>query len=129
MLVEDNLIFRETLVEALCKYPDLEVVGEARDGAQALELLLTCQPHVVVMDLAMPGLSGLETTELIKKSSPHVHVLIFSMHHDPIHVNQSLRAGASGFVPKTSPAEELVKAIRVVHHGSLQFSPSLLGKA
>lgn len=128
MLVEDNLIFRETLVEVLRDCPELEVVAEAQDGTEALALLREHETHVVVMDLVMPGLSGLQTTELIKRDFPHVHVLIFSMHHDPIHVNQSLRAGASGFVPKTSPVGELVKAIRVVHHGSLQFSPSLLGK-
>lgn len=125
LLVDDHPVLREGLRALLQRQPDLEVVGEANDGQQGFDLIQELQPDVVVMDITMPGMDGLEAARRIQHSDSQVHVLILSMHSTQEHVYQALRAGASGFVVKEAVGEEVVAAIHAVYGGKVYLSPSI----
>ncbi len=101
----------------------MEVVGEAADGRAARAKAAELAPHVVVMDVTMPGLNGIEATRAMRKLSPAPQVIILSMHTDPHFVTESLHAGALGYVLKDAAFEELARAIRAVHSGGVYLSP------
>jgi two-component system response regulator NreC len=104
---------------------DLEVAGEAADGAEALRLAQTIKPDVVVMDIGMPGVSGIDATARIRRELPSTKVLILSMHDDQGYLRQALRAGASGYVLKKAADTELLAAIRAAARGEVFLDPSL----
>jgi two-component system response regulator NreC len=104
---------------------DIEVAGEAENGHEALQKVQALNPQVVLMDITMPSLNGLEATRQIKKQYPHIHVLILTMHTDEEYIFQVLQAGASGYLIKQAELRELVSAIRTVHRGELVLSPSI----
>jgi DNA-binding NarL/FixJ family response regulator len=108
--------------------PDIEVVGEARDGLDAVEQVPRCKPDVVIMDMVMPRMNGLEATRQIKKRFTDVRILILSMYDDDEYVLQIIQAGASGYVLKRVATEELVNAIREVHKGSSFLYPPIAAK-
>jgi DNA-binding NarL/FixJ family response regulator len=124
-LADDHLLIRASLRSLLSEYPGLEVVAEASDGRQALELVGTHRPDVVLMDIAMAGLNGLEATRLIRKEYPDVRVIVLSMHASERHVLQALRAGAQGYILKESAPRELELAIEAVARGKLFLSPGI----
>jgi len=128
LLADDHVMLRQGTVALLRKEPDIEVVGEADDGQQAVELALRLQPDIVVMDVRMPVLSGVEATRRIRETVPEVQVLVLTAHDDDQYVFSLLKAGASGYLLKTAPMNELVKAIRLVHSGESPLDPAIARK-
>ena len=125
LLVDDHAILREGLKVLLTLYPDIEVVGEAGDGAQAIELVRHLNPDVVVMDMAMPGMGGLEATRRITKENHHARIIILSQHDDERYVLSVCQAGASGYMLKRSAGDDLVNGIRTVHRGGSMLPPDI----
>lgn len=125
LLAEDHEVVREGLRMLLEAADDIEVVGEAHTGRQAVELVKKLQPAVVVMDIAMPVLNGLEATQQILKLVPTAKVIILSAHSDDIYIEKVYMIGASGYLTKQNPAQILVKAIREVYNGNTFYSPSI----
>jgi DNA-binding NarL/FixJ family response regulator len=125
LLAEDHTLVRAGIRSLLQNLPDLEVVAEANDGRAALQLVAKTKPDVVLMDIAMPGLNGLEATARLLKDFPNVHVIMLSVHTTEEYVLQALRAGASGYLLKDSSPEELGLAIRAVARGETYLSPAV----
>jgi DNA-binding NarL/FixJ family response regulator len=124
LLAEDHMIVREGLRSLLQAEAGIEVVGEAQTGRQAVQLTKELRPAVVVMDIAMPLLNGLEATRQILKAVPATKVLILSAHNDDAYVEQVIALGAAGYLLKQTSLEDLSKAIREAHKGNKFFSPS-----
>ena len=125
LLAEDHQIVREGFRSLLEHEHDIEVVGEAATGRQAVQLTRKLRPAVVVMDIAMPLLNGLEATRQIRKDFPDTKVLILSAHSDDAYVQQAIVLGAAGFLLKQTSSDNLAIAIREVHKGNTFFSPSI----
>jgi DNA-binding NarL/FixJ family response regulator len=125
LLAEDHLIVREGFKKLLASETDLEVVGEAQTGRQAVTLAKKLRPDVIVMDIAMPLLNGLEATRQIRKAIPGTKVLMLSAYNDDAYIEQSLAFGAVGFLLKQTSSHDLSKAIREVQSGKTFFSPSI----
>jgi two-component system response regulator NreC len=129
LLAEDHTIVRKGLRSLLTAEADIEIVGEAEDGQQTIELVQHLLPDVVLMDITMPILNGLEATRQIKKLFPQVKVLVLTVHSSEEYIFQILRAGASGYVVKQAAVSELVQAIRSVYQGNSFLSPSISRQA
>jgi len=125
LLAEDHMIVREGLKKLLETESDIEVVGEATNGRQAVELNQKLRPDVIVMDIAMPQLNGLEATRQILKTFPAVKVIILSAHSDDAYVESATALGASGYLVKQTSAHFLSEAIRDVQKGKTFFSPTV----
>ena len=125
LLADDHTVLRSGLRALLSAQADLEVAGEAADGGEALRLAQTLKPDVVVMDIGMPGVSGIDATARIRRELPATKVLILSMHDDQGYLRQALRAGASGYVLKKAADTELLAAIRAAARGEVFLDPSL----
>jgi DNA-binding NarL/FixJ family response regulator len=125
MLVEDHQVVREGLRSLLTAEPDLVVMGEAETGERALELAAREPPDVVVMDLGLPGLGGVEATRRLLKAHPSLSVVVLSMHDDAATVDRALRAGARAYVLKGRGFASLCEAIRTVRRGDMYLSPDL----
>jgi DNA-binding NarL/FixJ family response regulator len=125
LIADDHAILRDGIRALLEDEPDIDVVGEAEDGRWAVERACKLRPDVVLMDIAMPLLNGLEATRQIKRDTPETHVLILTMYEDAEYVGRVLEAGASGYVLKHAAGRELVTAIRAVADGGAFFSPSI----
>jgi DNA-binding NarL/FixJ family response regulator len=123
LLADDHKLVRAGIRSLLERLPGLDVVAEASDGKEALLLVEEHQPQVVLMDLSMPGLNGIEATRYLTRKFPQVRVLILSIYSDEEHVYQSLRAGAAGYLMKGAATEELELAIRSVARGGTYLSP------
>ena len=132
LLLDDHAMVREGLERLIATQEDMQVVGSFNDSALALRFACTSPPEVAVLDVAVPGLDGIETARLIHEQCPDVHCLILSMHASSEYVYQALRAGASGYVLKESAGAELIEAIRAVHAGKVylseKISPSTLAE-
>lgn len=119
LVVDDHAILRDGIRSILDSQEDIDVVGEAGDGSEALELTGRLQPDIVLMDISMPKTNGLEATRLIKEQFPHVEVLILTQHDNREYIAPALAAGASGYVLKRSGRREMLNAIRQIYdHGS-----------
>jgi DNA-binding NarL/FixJ family response regulator len=127
LLVDDHQILREGLRALLSTEDDLQVVGEAADGRTAIDLARRLHPHVVVMDIGLPGISGIEATQKILETGPDVKVVGLSIYRDRGFVAGILGAGAKGYLPKNCASEELVKAIRAVGGGGIYISEQIKG--
>jgi RNA polymerase sigma factor (sigma-70 family) len=125
LLADDHAVLRDGIHALLEDETDIQVVGEAEDGRSAVEQARQLEPDVVIMDIGMPLLNGLEATRQIKRDNPGIQVLILTMHENPEYVAQVLSAGGSGYVLKKAAGKELVQAIRDVARGEAQFSPSV----
>ena len=125
LLVEDHTIVREGFRKMLELEADLEVVGEVQNGRLAVALVNKIHPDVVLMDIAMPRLNGLEATRQILKEAPATKVLILSAHSDDAYVASAIECGAVGFLLKQTSAHEVCRAIREVHQGRTFFSPTI----
>jgi len=117
LLVDDHAVLRAGLKTLLNSQPDMKVVAEAGDGNEALCQFVKVTPDIVLMDITMPGLSGLEATKEIKRRDPEARVLVLTMHEDESYLHQMLRAGANGYVPKKAADTELLAAIRATYRG------------
>ena len=116
LIADDHAIVRDGIRQLLKKEPDIEVVGEAIDGIQAIEKVKDLNPHVVLLDIAMPNLNGLEVIGILRESTPQSQVVILSMHANESYVHQVLKSGALGYVLKASPSTDIVDAIRAAHN-------------
>lgn len=125
MIVDDSLEFRDGMHGLVASQPDLVVVGTAADGDAALALAAKLQPDVVLMDLQMPGLNGIDATRRLSATSPHVGVLVVTMFEDDESVFAAMRAGARGYLLKGSRITETLRAIRAVADGEAIFSPAI----
>ena len=125
LLADDHTLVRAGLRKLLESLPNIEVVGEASDGLELLELAAQLQPQVILMDIAMPGLNGLEATGRITKSLPAVRVLILSMHQNAEYIRQALRQGAVAYLLKDSAPMELELALKAVLNGETYLSPAV----
>lgn len=128
VLADDHIMLRQGTAELLRREPDLEIVGEADNGQQAVELAEALRPDIVVMDVRMPVLSGVEATRRIRESLPDVQVLVLTAHDDDQYLFSLLQSGASGYLLKTAPVSELVKAIRQVRAGESPLDPAIAQK-
>lgn len=124
-LVDDHELVRRGLRSYLGNRPDIVIAGEAESGEQALALIQQTQPDVVIMDISMPGMDGMETTRRLKAQCPHCHVLTLTVHDDKQYFIEMLAAGASGYITKQAAAEELGAAIQAVAQGQVYLQPAL----
>jgi DNA-binding NarL/FixJ family response regulator len=128
LIADDHLFYREGVRSLLSGVPDVEIVGEASNGAEAVQLASRLNPDVILMDLKMPGMSGIEATHEILRSRPNVGILIVTMFDDDDSVFAMLRAGARGYILKDADQDELLRAIQSVHSGEAIFSPTIAGR-
>ena len=127
LLADDHRMVRQGFRLILQAQADMEVVGEAGDGLQAVERAGELQPDVIVMDVTMPELNGIEATRRIRDVAPHAHVLALSVHRDAVYVREIVRAGAEGYILKESADTELLAAVRAVAEGNSYLSPEVAG--
>jgi DNA-binding NarL/FixJ family response regulator len=124
LVVDDHAILRDGIRALLSLHDDIEIVGEASEGKEALEKFQELMPDVILMDLAMPGMDGLEATRRITKRNPGAKVLVLTQHDSKEYVLSAIKAGAAGYVPKRALGSELVSAIRTVYRGDSFLYPS-----
>ena len=125
LLADDHALVREGLKQVLDDQQDMEVVGEASDGVEALEKAKSLRPDIVLLDIAMPRLSGLEAVGLIKDAVPDVRIVVLSMHKKEAYVHQVFASGALGYVLKASPNAEVLEAIRAARRGEYFLSSKI----
>ena len=128
LLTDDHTLFRQGIRTLLSAESDLEIVGEAANGAEAVEKVTEFRPDIVLMDIGMPGLSSFEATRQIKKVRPDTKILFLTMYDDEDYLVQCMEVGASGYVLKDSPAQQLLAALRDVHRGGSYLSPRMLSQ-
>lgn len=125
LLADDHPLLRQALVNVLEKYDDFEVIAEASDGLEAVKLATQLLPDVVIMDISMPNLNGLEATKQIKASCPSIAVLVLTVHSDNEHVFSILQVGAGGYLTKSVYGDEVIHAVRALASGETVLSPSV----
>ena len=125
LLVDDHKIMRDGIKAILSRSPDFRVVGEAESGPDALQQVKRLQPHVVLMDIGLPGLDGVETTAEILRHSPNCRIAILSMYDDDNSIVAAMRAGARAFILKRASDTDLVEALRMVANGGMYASPQV----
>jgi two-component system response regulator NreC len=125
VIAEDHAILREGLKSLLSSYPDLKVVGEAGDGLEAIRSVQKYSPHLVLIDLSMPRMSGLDAIKEIKRMTPQTKIIVLTIHSTEEYIVAALRAGADGYVLKEGDSEELLTAIRRVLEGKRYLTPSI----
>ena len=125
LLADDHAVVRQGFKMILSAQPDMEIVGEAGNGREAVELAEQLKPEVVVMDVAMPELNGIEAARRLAASVPHARIIALSMHKDSVYVREVLRAGARGYLLKDSGAGDLVSAVRAIARGEGYLSPGV----
>ncbi|MBI4338066.1 MAG: response regulator transcription factor [Chloroflexi bacterium] len=128
LLVDDHPVLREGLRNLLKHEPDIEVVGEAGDGREALRLVQALKPDIVLTDVVMPGMGGIETTRRIKETSPSTAVVILSAYDDDRYVLGLLEAGAAGYLLKSASAHEVVQSLRAIRAGESVLHPTVASR-
>jgi DNA-binding NarL/FixJ family response regulator len=128
LLVDDHQLFRDGLRALLLSAPDAEVVGEATTGQEAIRLAAETQPDVILMDIQMPAMDGIEATRQIVQANPRINVLMVTMFEDDQSVFAAMRAGARGYVLKGARHDEMLRAIRAVGNGEAIFSPNIAAR-
>jgi len=125
LLADDHGVVRQGLRAVLARDVSFEVIGESGDGREAVRLAEVLQPQVVIMDISMPQLNGIEAAKQIVKANPRIHVIILSMHSDETYLMRALQAGVKGYLLKESAEEDLIRAVRMVAQGKPFFSPAV----
>lgn len=128
VVADDHTLLRAGLCALLSQDPDIEVVGEAANGRDAIQLVATLTPHLVIMDLNMPGMNGIEAIIDIKRRFPATKVLVLTIHKTEEYIQESLRAGADGYVLKDASHDELRVAVKSILNGKTYLSPDISGK-
>lgn len=126
LIVDDHPLVRDGLKARFSRSHEIDVIAEACDGLQAIDLVKKLKPDVVLMDINMPNLNGIQTTESILDIQPNVLILVLSMHDDKEYVTSVIDAGARGYVLKSASAEEMLNAIKAVYQGGIYYSPSIV---
>ena len=126
-VADDHAIVREGLVALLDDEPDIEVIGQAGSGREAIHLIRAQRPNVVVMDITMPDMTGLEAASLCQSEFSEVNIVILTIHEEEAFFFEALHAGAVGYVLKEAPGSELLSAVRAVYEGNVYLSPKLAG--
>ncbi len=124
LIVDDHTVLRDSVRAFVGLYDDIEIVGEASEGKEAVDKAQELKPNVIVMDVLMPGMDGIEATRRIVRLNPKVRVLILTQYDDRDHIILAIKAGASGYVPKRASSSELISAIRAVQRGEPFLYPS-----
>jgi two-component system response regulator NreC len=125
LLTDDHAVLRAGLRLLIESQPDLRVVGEAGDGGEALDLARRLQPDLILLDLGMPGLGGMEALAPLRKAAPQARILVLTMHDDETYLRQALRHGAAGYIPKKAADSDLLSAIRSVLRGDVYVHASM----
>ncbi|MFN2175654.1 MAG: response regulator [Anaerolineales bacterium] len=125
LLVDDHTLFREGIRSLLESQPDIKVISEAEDGHRGVKLAIELEPDVVLMDIAMPLLNGLDAACKIKQKKPEIQILILSMHDSEEYIRKALAIGALGYILKDETSNELIEAVRSVHRGEIVLSPAI----
>lgn len=125
LIVDDHAMFREGLRALLALYPDIEVAGEASDGMEALEKVRRVPADVILLDIAMPGMGGLEALSSLRQEAPHCNVLVLTQHETREYIFRFLKGGARGYVLKKAAGTDLISAIRLVYQGGLYLNTPL----
>jgi DNA-binding NarL/FixJ family response regulator len=128
LIVDDHPIVRDGLRGIFAQDPDFEVVGEAADGAEGVERALALSPDVVLLDLRMPGVGGVEAIRRLRERAPEVRVLVVTTYDSDADVLPAIEAGATGYLLKDAPREELVRAVRAAHQGQAVLAPTVAQK-
>ena len=128
LLADDHSLIRKALIDAFGKQPDLDVIAEAEDGEEAVRLAAEKIPDIVIMDISMPKLNGLEATRLIKKNNPEINILVLTIHDEMEHILGILEAGADGYLVKNASEDEIILAVRALVLGETILSPSVSQK-
>jgi two-component system response regulator NreC len=128
IIADDHTIFRSGLNMLLSSEPDINVIGEAEDGQTAIQLAKELNPDVILMDIGMPELNGIEATERIKLETPDINILVLTMHRSDEYFFKMLEAGASGYILKGAETSELINAVRSVAKGEVFLYPSMAGR-
>jgi DNA-binding NarL/FixJ family response regulator len=126
-LADDHRVVRQGFRLILSQQADIQVVGEASSGRETVDLALRLEPDLVVLDIAMPDMNGVEATRLLRQNCPRTRILILSMHKDPTYIRESLRAGAKGYLLKDAIDGDFVAAVRAVARGDGFLSPEISG--
>lgn len=124
-LVDDHALVRDGIKALLSVMPPLEVVGEAESGAEAIEMVGRCQPDLLLVDISLPDINGLELTRVLRSQYPSLKVLVLSMYDNYEYVSESLRSGASGYVLKNAPSREIIAAIEAISSGGTFYSADI----
>jgi DNA-binding NarL/FixJ family response regulator len=125
LVVDDHPVVRRGLISCLAERPSLKVVGEAADGEEAIRQAVELSPDIMLVDINMPRMDGLQLAEVLQKKTPAVRVVILSIHNKPEYVQRVMRAGARGYVLKDTAPEELVRVLEAVHAGEICISPEV----
>jgi len=125
LLADDHTILRDGIRALIAGEPDMLVIGEAEDGHTAVKMALQLEPDVVLLDIAMPLLNGLEATRQIKRDNPNIKILVLTMHENEEYIRQVLASGAMGYILKDAAARDLLSAIRAVQRGEAVLSPAI----
>ncbi len=128
LVADDHTLIRQGIVGLLGAQPDMEVIGEAGSGEEAVRKTIRTSPDIILMDIGMPGINGLDATREIKQRAPKVRVLILTMHDREDYLFQALRAGAAGYVLKGADIQDLLSAIRSVYRGEVYLYPTMTKK-
>jgi DNA-binding NarL/FixJ family response regulator len=128
LIADDQTITRSGIRSLLASQEDIEIFGEAQNGEEAIELCSSMQPDVVLMDLRMPGINGIDATRRIHRTYPHIGILVLTVFEDDTSVFPAIRAGARGYLLKNTDQEELLRAIHTVANGGAIFSPGIAQK-
>lgn len=128
LLADDHTLFRQGIRQLISSEADMEVIGEASNGSEAVEKAAELRPELILMDIGMPGLSSFEATRQIKRNRPETKVLILTMYDDEDYLVEGMEVGSNGYVLKDSPAQQLIAAIRDVMRGGSYLSPRMLSQ-
>lgn len=128
LVVDDIPLFREMLVITLSEEEDVEIVGEAKDGEEAIEIALETKPDVIVLDVEMPKLNGIEVTKRLSKMMPECKIVILTAYEDDELIFELIQSGATGYLVKDTQIDEVVRAVRIAHEGESLIQPRVAGK-